>query len=203
MAKPMRWLAPAVWAGGAVPLVVLALDAATGRLGANPVSAALNQLGLLALVALVASLACTPLATLFSWTWPPRVRRALGVWSFFFATLHLFVYVAVDQSLKLQALWEDVLKRPFVTVGFLAWCLMVPLALTSTPSSIRRLGFVRWKRLHTLVFVIVALALVHFVWRVKRDLTEPLAYAGVVGVLVLVRLNTAMARRRKSRAAAT
>jgi sulfoxide reductase heme-binding subunit YedZ len=201
--KAYAWLAPAVWAGGAVPLVVMAIDAKTGGLGANPVSQALNQLGLLALVSLVASLTCTPLASVTKWTWPPRIRRALGVWSFFFATTHLFVYVVLDQGGKGGALVEDVLKRPFVTVGFLAWLLMVPLAATSFPSSIRELGFAKWKRLHSLVFVIVGLALVHFIWRVKKDLSEPLAYTGVVALLIVVRLNVALAKRRKARPASS
>lgn len=187
-AKPLPWLNPALVTGAAVPVVGLLIRAANGDLGANPIANALNQLGLLALVMLVATLACTPLQRLFKWTWPARVRRTLGLITFGYASLHLLTYVVIDQQLALGALWDDVLKRPFITVGFLAWLTMVPLAWTSTDASVRWLGFKKWKLLHRLVYLTAALAIIHFIWRVKKDATEPLVYAGILALLFLVRI---------------
>lgn len=186
MAKPYPWLEPAVWTGGALPGAVLALQAVQGGLGANPVSSALNRLGALALIFLVLTLACRPLKLVLGWNWPMRLKRALGLIAFGYASLHLGVYL-FDHG-ALAPLLDDVLKRPFVTVGFAAWVLLVPLALTSTDASVRRLGFVRWQRLHRLAYACAALGVVHFLWRVKKDATEPLLYAAVLAVLLVVRV---------------
>ena len=108
------------------------LRARAGALGANPIAEALNQLGLLALVFLIASLACTPLKTLSGWTWPIRIRRMLGLFAFFYALLHVTVYVGLDQGFDWRAILADVIKRKFIFVGFAAFVLLVPLAVTST-----------------------------------------------------------------------
>jgi sulfoxide reductase heme-binding subunit YedZ len=192
---PHPFLKPAVFTGALVPLVALAYRTSTGGLGANPIAELLNRLGLLTLVFLVLTLACTPLKTLFGLTWPARIRRMLGLFTFFYATLHVLVYAAVDQLLALGAILADIAKRPFILVGFLAWLLLVPLAVTSTKRMVQRLGFARWKLLHRVIYVIAALALVHFYWRVKKDATEPLLYAGVVGALLLVRAGSALRAR--------
>ena len=196
---PHPWLKPAVLVGGLAPLAVLAVDFVRGTLGANPIQQVLNQLGLLALIVLVASLACTPLKVLFKWTWPIRIRKLLGLLGFAYACLHFLTYVVVDQELNLGVLVQDVLKRPFITVGFAALVLLVPLAVTSTNAMVRRMGFPAWQRLHRLVYVAVSLGVVHFVWRVKKDLTEPLLYAGVLGLLFAIRVAEAV-RKRKPRA---
>jgi len=188
MAKPVPWLSPAVWVGGCAPAVMLLAQAATGRLGANPISTALNQLGLLSLTMLMLTLACTPLQVLFKWTWPPRIRRELGLITFGYVTLHFLTWLVLDQGLSLGAVVKDLAKKPFITIGFLAWLLLIPLALTSTNASVRRLGFERWKRLHRLSYVIGALGVIHFVWRVKKDVTEPVLYGTVLAALMLVRL---------------
>ncbi|WP_370458905.1 sulfite oxidase heme-binding subunit YedZ [Aggregicoccus sp. 17bor-14] len=188
MAAPHPWLKPAVLAGGLAPLGMLLLDWQQGTLGANPVERALNQLGLLALVFLVASLAVTPLKKLSGWTWPVRLRRMLGLFAFAYASLHLLTYVVLDQHFAWGTLLEDVAKRKFVTVGFAAWALMLPLALTSTNASVRRLGFPAWQRLHRLAYVAGALGVVHFVWRVKKDHTEPFLYGFVLLVLIALRV---------------
>lgn len=188
MAKNPGWLVPAVWAGGGVPAAALAVRAAQDALGANPIAEAMNRLGLCALVFLVASLACTPVQLVTKWTWPVRIRRALGLIGFGYVTVHFLVYLLLDQQLALGEVLQDVAKRPFITVGFLAWCLLIPLALTSTTASIKRLGFEKWKRLHRLAYLCAALGVVHFYWRVKRDHTEPLIYGAVVGLLLLIRL---------------
>jgi sulfoxide reductase heme-binding subunit YedZ len=185
---PLPWLKPGVFAGALVPLAAIVLRAWRGELGANPIAQALNQLGLVALVFLVAALACTPLKTLVGWTWPIRLRRMLGLFGFFYAVLHVSTYTALDQVLDWAEIWKDVTKRKFIFVGFATFVLLVPLAATSTNGALRRLGFARWKRLHRLAYVATALAVVHFVWRVKKDVREPVAYGVVLGALLLVRL---------------
>jgi sulfoxide reductase heme-binding subunit YedZ len=188
VAKPQPWLVPAVIAGGLSPLVVMGVRALNDGLGSNPVDTALNQLGKLSLIFLVASLACTPAQRLFQWTWAVRIRKTVGLLAFATVCLHLLVYVGLDQGLDLGKLWEDVRERPFVTVGFIAWLLLVPLAITSTGASVRRLGFARWKKLHRLAYVCGALGVLHFYLRVKKDHTEPVLYGVVLAALLAVRL---------------
>jgi sulfoxide reductase heme-binding subunit YedZ len=182
------WLWPAVVTGGVVPLVAIVVGLFRGTLGANPVAEALNQLGLLALIFLVASLACSPLKVLTTLTWPIRLRKTLGLFGFFYASLHLVTYVGIDQLMDLPAVAKDILKRPFISIGLLAFLLLVPLAITSTAGMLKRLGFTRWKRLHRLAYVAAALGAVHFFLRVKKDITEPVVYAAILGVLFLVRV---------------
>jgi methionine sulfoxide reductase heme-binding subunit len=159
----------------------------TGGLGANPIAEAMNQLGLWALVLLLATLACTPLKTLLGWTWPLAVRRLLGLCAFATVCLHFLTYFVLDQYFDFAAIGEDIVKRKFITVGFLAFVLLIPLAVTSTNGMVKRLGFPRWKRLHRLAYVATAAGVIHFIWRVKADLTEPLIYAGVFVVLMAIR----------------
>ena len=186
--RPMPWLTPGIYLGGLAPLASILLRASRGALGANPIAEVMNELGLAALVLLVTSLACTPARHLFGWTWPARIRRDLGLLAFFYAVLHFLTYLVLDQVVDLGAIWGDVAERPFITVGFLALVSLVPLAVTSTKASIRRLGFEQWNRLHHLVYLAGVLAVVHFVWRVKIDLTQPLTYGVVLAVLLGVRL---------------
>ena len=170
-----------------MPLVAVIARAMTGALGADPIAGALNQLGLVALAFLIASLACTPLKTILGWTWPIRIRRELGLFSFFYALLHVSVYAGLDQALDPRAIFTDVTKRKFIFFGFAAFILLIPLAATSTHGAVRRLGFVIWKRIHRLAYLAACLGTVHFIWRVKKDLREPLIYAAVLGSLFLVR----------------
>ncbi|EAU65732.1 permease of the major facilitator superfamily [Stigmatella aurantiaca DW4/3-1] len=160
----------------------------------------LNQTGLLALVFLLVSLACTPLKLLFAWTWPLRLRKMLGLMAFAYAVLHFLTYAVVDQGLALGRIFQDITERSFIAVGFVALMLLVPLALTSTNASVRRLGFPTWQRLHRLVYVAAVLGVVHFVWRVKKDLTEPLIFAAVLAVLLGIRAVEAVRKRRRTRA---
>lgn len=193
---PDAWLKPGVFIGALAPLVSIALRASTGSLNANPIAEVENELGLAALIFLVASLACTPARRVFGWTWPPRIRRELGLFAFAYALLHFGVYVFLDQALDLSSIVDDVVKRPFITVGFAALLLLVPLAITSTKSSIRRLGFVRWQRLHQLAYVAGILAVIHFIWRVKIDVSQPVTYAAALAALLLVRVLFWVANRR-------
>jgi sulfoxide reductase heme-binding subunit YedZ len=187
-AKPLPWLVPAVVTGTVAPLALLVLRGVTGGLGANPVEAALNQLGLMALILLIASLACTPLKILFGVTWPIRIRKTLGLSAFLYASLHVITYAFVDQGLDWRAILKDVTERKFIAVGFLAFVLLIPLAVTSTSGMLKRLGFKQWKRLHKLAYAASALGIVHFVWRVKKDLTEPILYGSALAILLAIRL---------------
>ena len=184
----MPWLARGIFLGALAPLASLAARGLAGGLDANPIAQAENELGLAALVLLIASLACTPARRLFGWTWPPRIRRQLGLFAFFYAAVHVLVYICVDQQVDGGALVADVVKRPFITAGMLALVLLVPLALTSSRASVRRLGFRRWQRLHRLAYLAGSVAVVHFVWRVKIDVSQPLTYAWVLAALLALRI---------------
>ena len=197
---PLPWLKPGLFAGALVPLAVVLWRAAHGTLGADAIAVGLNQLGYLALALLMAALACTPLKILTGWTWPIRVRRMLGLFAFFYASLHLLTYVGIDQQLDWPVLWGDVTQRKFMIVGFLAFLCLAPLAWTSTDASVRRLGFKRWKALHRLAYVAGVLAVVHFTWRVKSDVRVPMTWAAILGVLFLVRIADGVRTRRKKRA---
>jgi sulfoxide reductase heme-binding subunit YedZ len=186
--RPYAWLKPGVFAGCLIPLGVLIFEAVSKTLGADPVAIALNRLGLLALITLLASLSTTPLRLLFGWSWPLRLRRMLGLFAFFYASLHFLVYAGVDQGFAWSAIVADITKRKFIAVGFVALLILIPLAATSPMRVRRMLGPLRWQRLHRLVYLAGILASVHFIWRVKRDMSQPLMYAGVLAVLLFVRL---------------
>ncbi len=176
-----------VWLACLLPLAWLAGDALGGRLGANPIETVLHRTGWWALALLAASLSLTPLRRLTGWNRLVRLRRLVGLFAFFYATTHFLVYVAVDQGLAWSYIAEDIGKRPFVLVGFAAWLLLLSLALTSTRGWIRRLGR-NWARLHALVYIAAVLGTLHFVWKVKADTREPLVFALLFAVLLVVRL---------------
>jgi sulfoxide reductase heme-binding subunit YedZ len=185
---PHPWLKPAVFVGSLTPVVAILTRVLRGELGANPISQALNQLGLIALVFLVAALACTPLKTFFGWTWPIRLRRILGLYGFFYATLHVSTYAGIDQFFDWHAIFADVTKRKFIFVGFAAFVFLIPLAVTSTNQAVKRMGYARWKQLHRLAYVAPMLGVIHFTWRVKKDVSEPTLYAIILGALLLIRV---------------
>jgi sulfoxide reductase heme-binding subunit YedZ len=183
-----RLLRRATFALALAPLAKVSADLWLGRLGANPVEAIQDRLGFWTLTLLVLSLVPTPAHDLLGLAWPVRVRRTLGLFAFAYATLHLGWYVGVDQLLDVGLLVEDVAKRKFMTVGFAAWLLLVPLAVTSTDGWVRRLGFARWKRLHRLVYAAALLGAIHFVWRVKADLRRPAIFLAALALLLAARL---------------
>jgi len=193
---PVPWLHPAVLVGGVVPLVAIGAGVWRGTLGANPIAEALNELGLLALVFLIASLACTPIKELTGATWPLRIRKTLGLYAFFYASLHFLSYAALDQLGDLKAIVKDITARPFILVGFATFVLLVPLAITSTSGMLKRLGARRWKRLHKLAYLAGVLGVVHFVLRVKKDVREPALYGALLAVLLLVRVGAWLRVRR-------
>ena len=166
-------------------------------LGADPVAEIEHRLGLWALRLLLLTLAITPLRQLTGWTALLRFRRMLGLYAFAYASLHLAAYVVLDLRGYWPLLLEDIAKRPYITVGFLAWLLLVPLAITSTRGWMRRLGR-RWAQLHRLVYAVAVLAVLHFWWLVKSDLREPALYAGIAVLLLgwrVLRLRSAPATR--------
>jgi methionine sulfoxide reductase heme-binding subunit len=182
------WLIPSVWTGALLPLPMLAWQWQGKELGANPIDAVLNQLGLFALISLLASLACTPLQRHLKWAWPVRIRKSLGLISFTYVCLHFVTYIALDQGLRFDKLLEDLALRPFISIGFAALVLMLPLAVTSANVWVRKLGFVWWKRLHRLSYLCAVLGIVHFTWREKKDVTEPLLYGAALAMLFALRL---------------
>jgi sulfoxide reductase heme-binding subunit YedZ len=189
-----RLVKAAGWGLALAPLALLLLDAALRRLGANPIEAVLNRLGFWTLTFLALSLAPTPLRRWTGIGWPLRLRRLLGVTAFCYAALHFSWYLGVDQFFDLQAVGADVVKRPFITVGFATLLLLLPLAVTSTDGWVRRLGFGRWKALHRLAYAAALLGVLHFVWRVKADRLKPAVFAVVIAVLLLARLGPRRAR---------
>jgi len=195
-APRVRMLKPAVFLLGSLPLAKLALDARMDSLTANPIAEAMNRLGFWALSFLIASLAASPMKTLFGFTFPLRVRRMVGLFAFFYAALHLTTYLALDQAFDLSDIGQDIVKRPFITVGLMAFLLLVPLAWTSTDRAVRKLGFRRWKQIHRVAYAAAVLGIVHFVWRVKADLLVPAIYGGILLALFAIRL---VARRRGRR----
>jgi sulfoxide reductase heme-binding subunit YedZ len=193
-----RWLKPLVGVAAFIPAGVIAFGFLTGRLGANPIAEAMNELGLWTLILLLSSLACTPLKLVFGWTWPIQVRKLLGLCAFAYVCMHFLVYLVLDQFFAWDEIWKDIFKRKFITIGFAAFLLLIPLAVTSTKGMVKRLGFARWKRLHRLVYAAAALGVIHFIWRVKADTREPLIYAGVLLLLLGVRLVAYVRQRPRS-----
>lgn len=176
-----------------LPLAGLVRGVIGDGLGADPVAALTHATGEWALRLLLLGLALTPLRRLTGQAWPIRFRRLVGLYAFFYACLHLSIYLVLDLGGFWTQIFEDIAKRPYITVGFSAWLLLLPLALTSTRGWIRRLGR-RWGQLHRLVYGAAALAVLHFLWLVKSDLREPLLYAAILTVLLGLRLGWRLRR---------
>lgn len=156
-------------------------------LTADPIEFILHYTGIWSLRILLLSLAMTPLRNIFKQVYFLRVRRMVGLYVFFYVSLHLLVYLGLDLGFQFSHLWEDIVKRPYITVGFVAWLLLIPMAVTSTNKMMRRLGR-KWKTLHKSIYVVVILACLHFIWLVKADLLEPLIYAAIAFILLFYRL---------------
>jgi len=183
----LRWIIkPLVFVACLVPFGLLFHGALYDQLGANPVERITHVTGEWTLRLLLLTLAMTPLRQLTSQVWPIRIRRMLGLFVFFYASLHFMTWAWLDQQWQWAQIVEDISKRPYVTVGFAAWLLLLPLALTSNRWSIRRLGR-RWATLHRAVYVIGALGILHYLWLVKADLLEPSVYAALLILLLAVR----------------
>jgi sulfoxide reductase heme-binding subunit YedZ len=190
------WLKPGIFLGGLVPLLSLIQRGMQGELGADPIARVENETGLVAIIFLIAALACTPLRYVFGWTWQMAARRMLGLFAFGYAVVHMLTYIVLDQVFDWRVIVEDIIQRPFITVGMAAVILMTPLAITSTNAWVRKLGFRRWQLLHRLAYVAGVLAVIHFIMRVKIDLSQPLTYATVVAILLAIRAAMWFRRRR-------
>lgn len=171
-----------------VPLARLASLGYTNQLGANPIEFITRSTGTWTLVFLLITLGITPLRKLAGWPWLIKLRRLLGLYAFFYVCLHFTTYIWLDQFFDPQTIYKDVLKRPFITIGFTAFLLLIPLALTSTNAMVKRLGGKRWQQLHRLVYVIAIFGVIHYWWLVKKDITQPVIYAMVLAVLLGYRI---------------
>jgi sulfoxide reductase heme-binding subunit YedZ len=178
-----------------VPFFLLIWGAFTGNLGANPIEAITHTTGDWILRFLVLTLCITPLRRLTGWNQAIRFRRMLGLFAFFYACIHFAIYCLSIANLNLADIGTDIAKRPYVTVGFTGFVLMIPLAITSTKGWIRRLGGRRWQMLHRLIYVSAVAGVLHYLWLVKLDITFPVRYGVVVGVLLLFRVWTAVRSR--------
>jgi sulfoxide reductase heme-binding subunit YedZ len=194
-----RVLRGIVLALGLAPITALGIRAATGELGANPIETVTHATGEWALRFLMLCLAVTPLRRMTGWRMLTLERRTLGLFAFGYAALHFSTYVALDLGFEWAYLGEDILERPYITVGFATFLVLLALASTSTRAAARRLGR-RWKQLHRLVYIAGVGAVVHFYWLVKADVQEPLVYAA--GLAVLLGLRSWWALRARSRARA-
>lgn len=183
-----RVVKPVVFVASLAPAGWLVYNAFWGDLGVNPVETITNQTGIWCLRFIVATLAITPLRWLTGFNPLALFRRPIGLFAFFYGTLHFLTYFVLDHSLAFDGVWEDVVKRPYITAGFTAFVLMVPLALTSTTGWIRRLGGRTWNRLHRLVYVTGIGAVLHYFWKVKLDTTFPIYYGVAVAALLAWRV---------------
>jgi methionine sulfoxide reductase heme-binding subunit len=185
--RGFRPLKAAVFVLAALPAVTLALDGVRGNLTADPIEEITHRTGWWALTLLLITLGVTPVRRLTGWNQLVQLRRMLGLYAFFYASLHLLTYVVLDLFFALDILLEDIVRRPYITVGVAAFLILLALAVTSTKGWIRRLGR-RWQQLHRLVYVAAVLGVVHFYWQVKADTREPLIYAGILVVLLAARV---------------
>jgi methionine sulfoxide reductase heme-binding subunit len=208
-------LKPLVFAAALVPFALLIWRGFTGNLSADPLAEITNETGIWTLRFVAVTLAITPLRRVTGWNPIIRYRRMLGLFAFFYGTLHFLTYVVADRFASLDfpdgfvawstvvnllaAIWEDVAKRPYITVGFIAFVSMVPLALTSTAGWIRRLGGRNWQRLHRLIYLTGIAAVTHYWWKVKADTLHPAIYAAIVAVLLGFRVVLAIKRSRWQR----
>ena len=183
-----NWLRLVTHIGAFIPLALLAWDYWGGQMSVNPVQDITLRTGKAALVLLVLSLACTPINSVFGFRPVLRVRRALGLYAFMYVGLHLLIFVGLDYGFDLLLIREAILEKRYALVGFAAFLILLPLAVTSTKGWMRRLGKL-WKRLHRAVYVAALLAVLHFVWLVKSDIREPLLFGAVVLVLLLLRIS--------------
>ena len=195
----------AVWAVCLAPALVLGYRAAFGSLGANPISFVTNWLGDWTLRILLASLTVTPLRIVLGMSWPLALRRLLGLFAFFYASMHFCVWLVLDHFFDWREMGADILKRPYITIGMTALALMLPLAATSTTRAIKWLGGRNWQRLHRLVYAIGVCGVLHYLWLAKKANPDPYYYAAGLVLVLAIRggdwARRQFARRRRERAA--
>jgi sulfoxide reductase heme-binding subunit YedZ len=183
------------------PACVLTWKGFQNDLGANPIDVITRSTGKWTLTFLLITLSVTPLRKLSGLSWLISFRRMLGLFAFFYGSLHLMTYVWLDKFFNVHEMLHDIAKRRFITAGMTAWTLMLPLALTSTAGWIRRLGGKRWQLLHRLIYLSAAAGVIHFIWLVKADLRRPLTYGAILAVLLVYRLSAWLVARARARRA--
>ena len=188
--KQISAIKAALFVAALLPLIRLVTFGFTERLGANPIEFITRNTGDWTLYFLCSTLAITPLRRLSKWNWLVKLRRMLGLFCFFYAALHFTTFLWFDHFFDLDEMLKDVVKRPFITVGFIACILLIPLAVTSTNGMVKRLGGNRWQWLHRTIYVIAPLGIMHFWWMKagKHDFAQPTLFAVIVGVLLLLRV---------------
>lgn len=199
-----RLLKPGIFLLCLVPMALIVFDGFTDSLGANPIEEITHRTGDWALRLLLITLAVTPARRLLNWTWATRLRRMLGLFAFFYVLLHFLTYLVLDQYFDWGEILKDIAKRPYITIGFAAFVMLIPLTVTSTNGMIRRMGQ-RWHKLHKLVYVIGVFSVFHYLWLVKADLLQPVIYAIILIALLSVRSwfrHQSQARRRQVASAA-
>lgn len=181
-----NWHRALAHAAGILPLAMLATEYFRGELGAIPERAAMLRTGAFSLALLVASFACTPVATVLGWREATQMRRALGLYGFFYAALHIVIYALYDSQFDLELIGRDLFERQAMSIGLIAFGLLIPLAFTSTSGWQRRLGR-RWRAVHALIYLAMPLSVLHFLWLDRDVLDAPIAVAIVIGLLLLAR----------------
>ena len=189
---------PAVFVACLLPALLIVGDTfgITGSLGANPIEAILDRFGNWAIRFIMIALAVTPLRRITGWNWLTRFRRMLGLYAFFYSLMHFTTWLVLDRELRLADIVEDLTLRPFITLGFVAVVLLTAMAITSFTALRRRMGK-HWQSLHNMVYVVGILAVWHYWWQVKKDITEPLIYAAILAALLAIRISWRYRRRRK------
>ncbi|MGH8808323.1 MAG: protein-methionine-sulfoxide reductase heme-binding subunit MsrQ, partial [Noviherbaspirillum sp.] len=196
--RQLEQIKAALFALALLPFARLVLFAFTDRLGANPIEFITRSTGDWTLYFLCLTLSITPLRRYTKWNWLIKLRRMLGLFAFFYATLHFITFLWFDHFFDLNEMLKDVVKRPFITVGFTAFVLLIPLAITSTNGMVRRLGGKRWQWLHRAIYLIAPLGILHFWWMKagKNDFAEPILFGTIVALLLLMRVYWRVAQRR-------
>lgn len=183
-----RVLKPVLWLAGLAPLAWLVAAGVRGDLTADPVKYITHFTGRTVLIVLFVTLLVTPIRRLTGWNGVIKVRRLIGLFAFFYATIHLLIYLAFDRGFVFAELGEDIAKRPYITIGFTAWLMLLTLAATSPQAMVRRLGGKRWNVLHRLVYLVPALGILHFTWAQKKDVSLPLLYLAILCLIFAFRL---------------
>jgi len=183
-----KFLKPGVFILSLIPFLIIIYKIYFNQLGPEPVKEITHHTGEWTLIFIILTLTMTPLKKITKLSIWISLRRMLGLFVFFYATLHMLTYVVIDYRLDLQSISKDIFTKRFIFVGFAAWLLLTPLALTSSKKAIKLLKD-KWKKIHRLIYIIAILGVVHFIWLVKKDLTEPLIYAVIILVLLISRLN--------------
>jgi sulfoxide reductase heme-binding subunit YedZ len=200
MSLTVKQLKVTVFIGSLLPACWLIFALLTNQLGANPIEALTRESGLWALKFLILTLTITPLRWLTGWNILGAIRRMLGLYVFFYAVIHMLLYLWLDQFFDVNEIIKDIIKRPFITIGFFTFASLIPLVITSNNAMVKKLGGVRWKRLHKLTYFIAAASCVHFYMLVKADKFEPLIYGLIVVILLGARIYKAIANNTTTKA---